>query len=185
MNMKATLLMILAHPLICFTQGNLVPNSSFEQCLNCPSGGGGVIGIQFAPFNVDVLNWFNPNTLSPDYFSAINDPTVFNLNIPDGQAFVGFATYGVSQPSNYINAREYLSCGLIDTLEANKYYHLSFYTRVGGPGWCRFASNNLGVHFSDTALHSTNWYNFNVPAQVKYFNNEIIEDTANWTLFQG
>ncbi len=171
-------------PAILSAQSNLVPNGSFEQCMNCPTGGGGVIGIQFAPNNVDVNSWENPNIASPDYWSAVNDPTLLVHNIPDGLAFVGIATYPVNQPPQYTNAREYLYCTLLDTLTANRYYWVEFMTRVGA-GLSRFASNNLGVHFSDTALNSTNWYYFDVNAQVKFFQNEIIEDTATWTVFSG
>jgi hypothetical protein len=86
--------------------------------------------------------------------------------------------------------RDYVACKLFDTLENGKSYKISFYTRIFH-GHSRFASNNLGIHFSDTALHAGNMYLFNLntppllEAQVKYFNNEIISDSAHWTLVSG
>lgn len=86
--------------------------------------------------------------------------------------------------------REYAACKLLDTLKTDKFYKISFYSRIKS-GHTRFASNNLGIHLSDTALHSNNPYLFNynnpplLDAQIKNFNNEIISDSANWTLVRG
>ncbi|AEA43590.1 T9SS type A sorting domain-containing protein [Fluviicola taffensis] len=164
-----------------FGQVNLVPNPSFEQCVNC-------ITTDFGPasYQASIVDWFNPNTCTPDYCTAMDYPAWLNYQIPDGQAFIGIGTY---DPAGS-NGREYATCALLDTLLASKWYEVSFYARVK-EGHSRFASNNLGVHFSDTALHAANMYLFNVynppllEAQVKYFNNEIISDSAHWTLVCG
>ncbi|AEA43591.1 T9SS type A sorting domain-containing protein [Fluviicola taffensis] len=164
-----------------FGQVNLVPNPSFEQCTNCITG-------PFGPafFEASIVDWYNPNTCTPDYCTAMDYPAWLNYQIPDGQAFIGLSTY---DPVGS-NIRDYATCALLDTLLASHWYEVSFYARVK-EGHSRFASNNLGVHFSDTALHAANMYLFNVynppllEAQVKYFNNEIISDSAHWTLVRG
>jgi hypothetical protein len=155
-------------------QVNLVPNPSFELCSSYPPFG----GTTFA--DVDVFHWYNPNTLSPDYYNAENSIVLLNQNIPDGQAFVGIATY---DPLG-TNGREYVECELLDTLLVNGYYVVEFYASVG-EGMSRFAANNLGIHLSDTSLHSNNMLYFDVDAQIKNFNNEIIEDTVNWIKVSG
>ena len=182
--MKNFIIVIIFFPFLLFSQINLVPNSSFELSDNYPQGGQTQIGVQFEPYNADVYGWHNPNTASPDYYSAVNCPPVQQLTLPNNMGYVGIATYGVAQPPQYTDSREYVQCNLIDSLVENKYYIVSFFTRVFNV-YTRFASNNLGVHFSDTALHANDWFYFNVDSQVKYFNNEIIEDTAHWTLVSG
>jgi len=172
-------------PLAAFAQGNLVPNGSFENCNVIPPIGLSEFGE--TPPYTDVYGWYNPNTCSPDYYNMTYLPDYSNyITIPDGLGFVGFATYMMNEigEPQFINAREYVSCTLIDTLQANAYYWVQFYAQLAS-NMSLCASNNLGVHFSDTAMHADDWYYFDVDAQVKYFNNEIIEDTVNWTLVSG
>lgn len=166
-----------------YSQVNLVPNPSFENQLYCTNMiwsnlGDGVL-----------VDWYNPNTCTPDYFNncwMIPPPKNWHYQIADGDGFVGISTY---DPAGS-NVREYVACQLLDTLIAEGYYKVSFYARVL-IGFSRFASNNLGVHFSDTALHANDPYIFNIntppllEAQVKYFNNEVISDSAHWTLVSG
>ncbi len=167
-----------------FGQYNLVYNPSFEQCLNCPNNTnfGGQIGLHLNP-NILIPGWSNPNYLTPDYFHLENS----NLQIPDGNAFIGicaFASIFTPELSQYINAREFIMSELIDSLNFNKKYLIEFLIRTSTGGG-NFASNNLGVYFSDTALHSTNIYNFPLIPQLNYFNNEIISDTSSWSKFSG
>lgn len=180
--MKYLIIVSIFCPMLLWSQANLVPNSSFELSDNYPPMT--QIGDQFAPNNANIYGWYNPNTASPDYYSAVNNQLMLQYTLPENLGFIGIATYGVEQPAQYNDAREYISCQLIDTLKENKYYHVSFYSRVGFV-YTRFASNNLGVHFSDTALHANDWFYFNLESQVKYFNNEIIDDTSQWTWVSG
>ena len=170
-----------------YGQFNLVQNPSFEQCLNCPTNGGAIIGIDFIN-NVIIPHWNNPSTTlsggSPDYFH-------FNENgvqAFDGNSMIGAATYiSLFSPIEWSNAREYLQTELIDSLIFNKQYLIEFYTVVGlYPSYSGiFLANKIGLHFSDTILHSTNWNYFPLNAQIKYFNNEIILDTNSWTKVCG
>jgi hypothetical protein len=166
-----------------FGQYNLVPNPSFETCYNCPNYG--VIGEQFTPNNVILANWDNPGGGNPDYLNCVTP----SLHAQDGSAFVGIGTYvSPYMELQYHNAREYLQCELTDSLIFNEKYLVKFFTLTGvlsnnSPG--NFASNNIGLHFSDTLLHTNNEYVIPLISQVKYFNNEIISDTSTWTKVSG
>jgi hypothetical protein len=169
---------------LAFGQFNMVQNPSFETCSNCPNiaNFAGEIGFQSNP-NIIINGWTNPNISTPDYFHLLNS----NLQIPDGNSFIGicaFASIFTQEFSQYINAREYIMNQLFDTLIIKRKYLIEFFTKVSNGGG-NFASNNLGVYFSDSALSSTNIYNFPLDPQVKYFNNEIIQDTIYWTKFSG
>jgi hypothetical protein len=48
-----------------------------------------------------------------------------------------------------------------------------------------FLTNNVGIHFSDTALHSNTGDYFNLDAQVKYFNNELVQNEMQWVKTSG
>lgn len=177
--MKNSLIVFIFFPMMLIGQFNLVPNGSFEEGQITPGSGGSF-------YNFYINNWSNPNTASPDYFLLSNSPDLIYYMLPSNLKFVGIATYVIQEeiPAVYFDAREYFSCELLDSLIATKYYLVQYYARLA-PGMSRCASNNLGVHFSDTALHADNIYYFDVDAQVKYFNNEIIEDTTQWTLVKG
>ncbi len=176
------ILVVFFFPLFIWGQ-NLVPNPSFEDQLYCTDAifsslGGGVL-----------QDWYNPNTCTPDYYNACwmtPPPKNWHYQIADGDGFIGLAIYD----PNGSNIRDYAACKLLDTLKAEQFYEISFYARIKA-GHSRFASNNLGIHLSDTALHANNPYLFNynnpplLDAQVKNFNNEIISDSANWTLVRG
>jgi hypothetical protein len=168
-----------------YSQLNLVPNPSFEAHNYCAPA---VVGNS-NPGGVVLQDWYNPNTHTPDYYNACwmtPPPQNFVYQIVDGDGFVGIATYN----ANFVNVREYVACQLLDTLQTGELYQVSFYARHFS-GRSYYASNNLGIHFSDTALHANDPYTFNMnapsmlEAQVKYFNNEIISDSAHWTLVSG
>lgn len=172
-------------PLLSWAQ-NLVPNPSFEDqnyCAPAEITNFGISGV--------LMDWYNPNTCTPDYFNncwMIPPPINWHYQIADGDGFIGLCTYTTSFAGS--NIRDYASCTLLSTLLPGRWYDVSFYARVKH-GQTRFASNNLGIHFSDTMLHANNPYVFNLntppllDAQVKYFNNEIISDSAHWTLVRG
>jgi hypothetical protein len=172
--MRAFLCIAFIIPFISWNQGNLVPNSSFEDKSSC------FLGIPSMPGGGGVSDWFVPNISTPDYFNECAFPLA-TLQAPHSDsAYVGMATYD----PNMSNMREYVSCSLLDTLQAGTTYWVKFYTSVG-EGYSSVASNNLGIHFSDTALHSASLFYIDVDAQIKYFNNEIIDDTLNWVKVCG
>ena len=174
-------------PSLYFAQYNLVPNPSFEQCINCPTNGGAEIGAQFTN-NVILPFWNNPSCVeaSPDYhhFNTTGEQAF------DGNSMVGIVTFISAFDDsifvNFVNGREYLQSELLDSLQNDKIYLIDFYTYVGGVlGQGNFLANNVGIHFSDTLLHTSNYYNIPLNPQIKYFNNEIIQETNSWSKFSG
>ncbi len=164
-----------------FGQYNLVQNPSFEQCVNCPTNGGAEVGAQFTN-NVILPFWNNPSSgeASPDYY---------HFNTAGEQAFDGNSMIGIitffsifdPQFALYNNGREYLQSELLDSLLFKKLYLIEFYTYVGGVlGQGGFLANNFGLHFSDTSLHTSNFYNIPLLPQIKYFKNEIIDTSNSW-----
>jgi hypothetical protein len=164
-----------------YGQFNLVQNPSFEQCVNCPTNGGAEVGAQFTN-NVILPFWNNPSSgeASPDYY---------HFNTAGEQAFDGNSMIGIitffsifdPQFALYNNGREYLQSELLDSLLFKKYYLIEFYTYVGGVlGQGGFLANNFGLHFSDTSLHTSNFYNIPLLPQIKYFKNEIIYTSNSW-----
>jgi hypothetical protein len=164
-----------------YGQFNLVQNPSFEQCVNCPTNGGAEVGAQFTN-NVILPFWNNPSSgeASPDYY---------HFNTAGEQAFDGNSMIGIitffsifdPQFALYNNGREYLQSELLDSLLFKKYYLIEFYTYVGGVlGQGGFLANNFGLHFSDTSLHTSNFYNIPLLPQIKYFKNEIIDTSNSW-----
>ena len=130
-----------------FGQYNLVPNPSFETCLNCPNYR--VIGDQFTSNNVILSNWNNPGVgvASPDYLVC----NTSNPQAQDGNNIVGIGTFiSPFEEIQWQNVREYMQCELIDSLKYKKKYLLTFYSLVGvssNSGNGAFISNNFGVHF--------------------------------------
>jgi hypothetical protein len=171
--MKAFVCWMIFAPFFLIGQYNLVPNPSFEDKTSyqfvVPSPGG-----------VGVSNWYNPNTSTPDYLNECAFPLA-SFQVPHSDsAYIGLATYDL----NGSNIRDYVSVELLENLLNSQIYWVEFYTSIGeGNCWC--GSNNLGVHFSDTALHSVTPYYFDLTDQFKYFNNEIIDDTINWVKVSG
>src|SRR5690242_12469933 len=114
-----TVIVILIIPLRTFSQ-NLVPNPSFEDTIPCSSW--------FPPG--PVTDWFNSNNSTPDWFGAASTCTdvtpsnVFGFQFPHtGIAYCGFFSFDDVIP----NAREYISCHLIQILQQNKKYCVGFY----------------------------------------------------------
>lgn len=166
---------------LAFGQFNLVQNPSFEQCVNCPTNGGAEVGAQFTN-NVILPFWNNPSSVeaSPDYchFNTVGEQAF------DGNSMIGIITFfSIFDPqfALYNNGREYLQSELLDSLLFKKYYLIEFYTYVGGVlGQGGFLANNFGLHFSDTSLHTSNFYNIPLLPQIKYFKNEIIDTSNSW-----
>ncbi|MBL7963287.1 MAG: T9SS type A sorting domain-containing protein [Flavobacteriales bacterium] len=169
-------------------QGNLVPNASFEENLNCPMQPGFTANSK--PLNWE--KWLN----SPEYFHACAGTLGSGdslISVPlngmgfqyplDGDAYVGIATYKE-------DFREYVGCELLEPLMVGQSYNLSFYANMatGGTYWNpRWASNNLGMLF--TMEHNI-WTGLSGPPfsfrnYAHLHSTAVITDTANWTLVSG
>lgn len=143
---------------------NLVLNGSFDSLNQCPSG---ISQLGFAP------NWnsLSNHLGSPDYFhscapssAAIHVPNnAFGTQAPyTGNAYSGEAVWSTSGGGQ---AREYMMTPLLDTLEAGRFYRVSFYYSVAEMS--RYFIAGLGVYFSDSIPQGNNTYNpLNVTPQL-------------------
>jgi hypothetical protein len=166
-------------------QVNLVPNGDFEQYSHCPDYVG----------QIDCcLYWFNPRPNSEltgaDYLNTC--ATNLQLTIPSnnfgfqyphsGNAFSLISIYesvGSSPPSTY---REYIEAPLINVLQANKCYHLSFYINL--PDRLKYTCNDIGAFFSENVFYDNASDNLHLIPQFKN-TGTVFPDTINWLLITG
>jgi hypothetical protein len=164
---------------VCLSQ-NMVPNSSFEDTINCPNS----TGVIYAS------HWFIAERI-PSYFNACcsianNCSVPTNIyttrNAASGYAYCGMVNY-VNWQSN---VRDKIGVELIDTLLAGKRYRLSF-KATSVTAWrntlTNGSCNNLGFLFSKIkydASHpipTNNIYHFKADS--------IIRDTIGWEYIEG
>lgn len=179
-------LLSLSTTLSCYSQYNLVPNSSFEDVPSCPNY---CVAINCAP------PWQNPTEFgSPDLFNYCNQSWlqfIIQAQIPHtGNSFAGFYTgeQYTNNPSIF-DAMEYIQTELLDTLYAERYYLVEYYLSLAE--WGRYATNNVGVYFSDTAIYRSGighqFMLLDYPEQILPFGNPVILDTTDnvWYKVQG
>lgn len=167
-------------------QNNLVPNPSFEFYNNCPFNGQQNI--------TDVDFWFQPNTFSvnggTDFYDTCSaagladvPSNIAGFQYPhSGGGYIGERMYLV--PANPDQGREYAEVKLLDSLNSDKHYCVSFYVVLT-------ESSNGGIRqieaylSNDTLLYyGPNSETIPVNAQIKN-SGGIITDTMNWTLIKG
>ncbi len=155
---------------ITFAQ-NLVPNPSFEDIISCPQ--------YIGEFNV--VDWYSPNTASPDLFHSCS---ISNAGVPQnafgwqypnsGYAYVG----GHTSDFGGNDAREYIQCQLINPLIVGEDYEVMFY--VSRTDSSTKACDNLGAYFSVNPITSSNIFYFNVVPQVLSKPNTPITNDTGW-----
>ena len=175
-----------------FSQTNLIPNTSFEIYIDCPTS---LTQIDYA------IPWFSPSG-SSDYFNSCFIPPfpipcggagVPNNNMGyqearTGQAYGGICFCEPGWPNG--GYREYIEVKLLDTLKTGKVYCVEFWVSLA-----RFCMNpvpigvdGLGAFFSkDTLQYSINDTSqvFNVIPQLQNPEWNIITDTSNWVKISG
>lgn len=169
----------------CSAQYNLVPNGSFEDVPSCPNY---CISINCAPPWLNANEWGTSDlyeycNMSLDYVNYLQIPR-------SGSGYAGFYTgeQYTNNPSIF-NAREYIQTELLDTLVSQRYYLVEYYLSLAE--WGRYATNNVGVFFSDTTIFSfggsSEFSLLEYTAQVHPFENPVILDTTDnvWYKAQG
>ncbi|MES2515380.1 MAG: T9SS type A sorting domain-containing protein [Bacteroidota bacterium] len=158
----------------------LVPNGDFEYAANLSNT---MFNITDAPF------WNSPTTDgSPDYYnsamttlSGVSVPNnVFASGTPDhtgnvNQAYAGLINYA----TNVSEAREYIQTPLNCALEPNQKYNVSLWARAANGS--RHISNNVGIHFSNTAINGTG----NLYSLTPQFNFTSLVPATAWTQLTG
>lgn len=167
-------------------QYNLVPNGSFEDVPNC---------TQFSYNIYAAPPWINANEFgTSDLFNYCNMSSIDYMNsiqIPHtGVSYAGFFTgEQYTNMPNIFDAMEYIEAELIDTLGFDRYYYVEYYLSLAE--WGRYATNNVGVYFSDTAIFRSGigheFMLLDYPEQILPFGNPVILDTADnyWYKVQG
>jgi hypothetical protein len=175
------LLFILSFVFTAKTQYNLVPNSGFEEVPNCDD---------FTSLLNQAPPWQNPTEFgSPDLLSYCNPNNITWINemqLPhSGMSYAGFYS-GLHYSSPVNDAREYIQTQLIDSLKPLSQYLVSYYLSMAEFG--RYATNNIGLHFSDTAIYrngnSIEFTLLDFPVQILPFDNPVIKDTTDTTWFK-
>ncbi len=170
---------------------NIIPNYSFEDYSSFPCDWTGSEGIQEY-----LLNWNTPthgssdvrSTLVPSSCYAAYALNPFWYQEPrTGHNYVGLRTYGYGYGPGH-DYREYIQVQLDSVLEIGKQYTVEMY--VSCAELTIFATNNLGMYFSDTAITwSSHPFNYllttplNVNPQIE--ETSIISDTLNWVRIRG
>ncbi len=178
--MKAITFILVALPLLCWGQGNLVPNGGFEEIVVCP-------------WEIGLINlaspWMSANGGSPDYFHICFPPNEFGITsggVPfnawgkqeahDGSAYVGIYCFSVSHPEG----REYIQVELTEPLNAGIRYQVSFYANLAN--YCRYAVSTLGVHLSEEPINIDTYWLLDADPQIMHQSGAPLVDTVSWVL---
>jgi hypothetical protein len=82
------------------------------------------------------------------------------------------------------NYREYIEIELLDTLENNHRYCLSFYVNIANS--CSIATDAINAHLSDTfVLQGSTLSVINLPKTISNPQGNIIQDSLNWVEISG
>jgi gliding motility-associated-like protein len=162
----------------CSGQVNLVQNPSFEDAVYCPVG-------------ADIYScagWNTPNEATPDYFNpcanGINYGTPSNgfgyETAHSGNSYAGFVPYAGGVAVGGKSYREYIQSKLLNSMEANSLYEVSFYLSCGDSGIC--SSNNIGVFFSNTSFYYND--SWNLPFEPSCNETYIVDKVSGWQLVE-
>jgi len=156
-------------------QDNLVPNTSFENEISCPT-----VADQLDA----TTNWYSGNTESPDYFHTCQlvpgtygiPNTIYGYQTArTGDAFTGIHVYGGVPASK----REYLQVELNSGLSEDTDYLISFYVNLANSS--SVAISRFGVYLSRNAEIDTTGGSFPFAPQIAADSNIFYNDTAKWT----
>ncbi len=183
----------------CYSQGNLVPNWSFEDTIKCINN---VCG-----FTSYVADWNGQGGGGGLCYCTAQCPNAYMLNVPKNDAGFQYARTGVSYALIYTyisdtatnrfnhgggpgwqNFRNYIQAHLISSLNNGTKYFVTFYVSLANTS--EFACNDIGAYLSDSALKfdtvtksMVKWY---IKPQIA--NNPVtnpLTDTLNWLKVTG
>jgi outer membrane protein OmpA-like peptidoglycan-associated protein len=135
------------------TMPNLVPNPGFEEVERTYCAW----TTDAARFNAAVDHWSSPTQTTPDHFSTTLDPTCWahprkhsngRQGTHGGNAMVGIKIYGKGNTPTYWH--EYVQTELPEPLQAGVRYIAECWVLRALRS--NEASNNIGMHFTDTPI---------------------------------
>ena len=174
-------------PVLSWGQGNLVPNSSFEEMVSCPTMAG-----QW--WNTDY--WMNPNDASPDYFHVCNPPiyvpvdnyfphlgvpanTFGNQEAQTGEAYMGAYLFH----RNNTDKGEYIQVELTESLIEGVRYLVGFHVSLADDS--NFALSTIGAFLSEEQISAEGYARFlEYHPQVENPYGQTLTDKENWVLIE-
>jgi hypothetical protein len=168
---------------------NLVPNPSFEEIDSCPPWPF-YLGFQESS---TPLHWARRSE-TPDYFNACNGSSDTVPGVPrnlfsyqfaqDGNAYAGMFAHLID------DYREMIGTELLEPLTVGQTYYGSFWVNAayGGPQQTGSACNNIGMLLMTSAFSEVitpNDPQLPLPNHAQIFSQQVVSDTANWTLVSG
>jgi hypothetical protein len=156
-------------------QQNLVPNPSFEEYIECPTGSGQIYFAQ-------VWSAFRG---SPDYFNSCA-PTSSYYSVPINafghqQAASGNAYVGIICFVNSVFGREIIANNLIAPLSVGQKYFITFnVSKADDSSVVGYSINKIGAKFS-TVMYT----NINIDNTAHIYTDSVVSDTINWTRIAG
>jgi len=157
---------------------NLVPNPSFEEYIECPTGYSGIY-LLFCP------PWHTGNLATPDYFNPCSNPSKAGVPYNDvgfqeahtGEAYAGCIMSYLEYPWS-----EYLQVQLSEPCISGHNYEISFYVSLAN--FWNNGISKIDVYFSAVPPPVDTCGPLSVIPQ---FESQIgtIRDTSNWVLITG
>ncbi len=200
--MKSLVFHLLGICLVLSARGqNLVPNPSFEDIVNCPTGFGQIICplVSPSPFPQTATNWISPLPNSPDYYNACTQdiyasvPNNFYGYKPahSGNAYAGIVIYSATSVQGPLGYIEYLEARLDSPLRAGQRYLVACYAK---PAFYRDSSstiNHMAVQYIPAGFSKAQVLQQSSPllllSQVHMYGKDraFISDTLNWSYASG
>lgn len=166
-----------------YGQQNLVPNGSFEEYWECPTGNDLNNG-QFERCKY----WWKPTLGTSDYFHQCNNGTV---SVPDnfwgyqeayhGNGYVGIVPIEWNINGQYVE-HEYLRTELLSPLKPCVEYRFRMYVSLANLS--THGIGKLGAWLTVDNQFTDTWLSLSENPQVIYSGSPII-DTINWTKVEG
>lgn len=155
---------------------NLVPNSSFEQYIACPTSWGQLDSTE---------NWYKPTYGTSDYYhTCSNQPGIKVPDVSSGfqQPKTGNAFAGIL---NTYTTREYLAVKLKSILVKDAVYEITCWLNLANDSKYTVSKADIGIYFSKDSVGMPQNFGSQplpfVPQLVAGSQTEFITDTMNWT----
>lgn len=176
--------LLIAHSLT--GQQNLVPNGSFEEYSECPTGN----ELNNGQFE-RATGWFRPTNSTPDFYHQCNNNGSGTVGVPNnfwgyqepvhGDGYAGFAAISWLSNSEFFE-NEYMRVKLTSSLKPCVKYHFSMYVSLCD--YSNYGVGKIGALFTAENVFTPTFYTLDKSPQIVYNGMPII-DTSSWTKIEG
>jgi OmpA-OmpF porin, OOP family len=162
----------------CFSQAqiNLVPNPSFEIKDTCPNDFSQMSRAKY---------WISPTLGTSDYYNQCCPSGDLYVGVPanalgfqnavdNDSAYAGLIAFEKGSP----NYREYIQGKLTNALAISQKYYITMYVSLTNNS--KYATDDIGIHLSKSAITRTDYYTLNFIPQVENLSGHFLSDTINW-----